>query len=100
MEIGLRKSQRGLDAFIVFGVLAWMLADAQTNDDVSDVHVQWFSHYSINKPQTLYFGYLNASCGAEHNQNGLCDLFIHMYVPRPFWGIFSQCDFSCLMLVG
>ena len=23
---------------------------------------------------------------------------IHMHVPRPFWGTFSQCDFSCLML--
>ena len=29
-----------------------------------------------------------------------CDLFIHMHVPRPFWGTFSQCDFSCLMLAG
>ena len=28
------------------------------------------------------------------------DLFIHMHVPRPFWGTFSQCDFSCLMLAG
>ena len=27
-------------------------------------------------------------------------LFIHMHVPRPFWGAFSQCDFSCLMLAG
>ena len=33
-------------------------------------------------------------------RNGLCDLFIHMHVPRPFWGTFSQCDFSCLMLAG
>ena len=27
--------------------------------------------------------------GAEHNWNGLCDLFIHMQVPRPFWQTFS-----------
>ena len=26
--------------------------------------------------------------------------FIHMHVPRPFWGTFSQCDFSCLTLAG
>ena len=55
-------------------------------------------HMSINKPQTLYFSYPGASHGAEHNQNGLCDLFIHMHVPRPFWRTFSQCDFSCLTL--
>ena len=30
--------------FIVFGVLAWTPADVQMNDEVSDVHVQWFSH--------------------------------------------------------
>ena len=24
--------------------------------------------------------------------------FIYKHVPRPFWGTFSQCDFSCLML--
>ena len=47
MRIGLRKRQRGLDAIIVFGVLAWMLADAQTNGNVLDVHVQWFSHWKI-----------------------------------------------------
>ena len=27
-------------------------------------------------------------------------LFIHMHVPRPFWGTFSQCHFSCLTLAG
>ena len=27
-----------------------------------------------------------------------CVLFIHMYVPRPFGELFSQYDFSCLML--
>ena len=53
---------------------------------------------SINKPQTLYFSYRGASHGAEHNQNEVCDLFIHMLVPRPFWGAFSQYDFSGLAL--
>ena len=47
MEIGLRKRQRGSDAFIVFGVLVWMLVDAQMNSDVSDVHAQWFSCWKI-----------------------------------------------------
>ena len=47
MEIGLRKRQRGLESFIVFRDLAWMLADAQTNDDGSNAHVQWFSHWKI-----------------------------------------------------
>ena len=46
-EIGLRKRQRGLDAFIVFGVMAWMLADMQMNGDVSDVHAQQFSCWKI-----------------------------------------------------
>ena len=46
-EIGLRKRWRGSDAFIVFGVPALMSADAQTNDNVSDVHAQWFSHWKI-----------------------------------------------------
>ena len=45
MEIGLRQRQRGSDAFIVFGVLAWMPADAQMNGDVSNVHAQWLSHW-------------------------------------------------------
>ena len=40
--MGLRKRQRGSDAFIVFGVSVWMLADVQMNGDVSDVHAQWF----------------------------------------------------------
>ena len=43
----LRKRWRGLDRIIVFGVLAWMLADAQMNGSVSDAHVQWFSHWKI-----------------------------------------------------
>ena len=53
---------------------------------------------SIDKPQTLYFSSLSASHGAEHNQNELCVSFICMHVPRPFWGTFSQYDFSCLTL--
>ena len=47
MEMGLRKRQRGSDAFIVFGVLAWMPVDAQINGEISDVHAQWFSHWKI-----------------------------------------------------
>ena len=46
-KIGLRKRQRGLDVIIVFGVLAWMLADVQMNGDVSDAHAQWFSCWKI-----------------------------------------------------
>ena len=53
---------------------------------------------SANNSQTLYSSCLSAFCGAEHNQNELCALFIHMKVPRPFWGTFSQCNFSCLMI--
>ena len=47
MKIGLRKRQRGLDASVVLGVPAWMLADVQMNGGSSDVHVQWFSHWKI-----------------------------------------------------
>ena len=47
MEIGLQKRQRGLDAFILIRVLVWMLADVQMNGGISDVHVQWFSHWKI-----------------------------------------------------
>ena len=47
MEIGLRKRQRGLDAFILIGVLPWTPADAQMNSGDSNVHVQWFSHWKI-----------------------------------------------------
>ena len=47
MEIGLRKRQRGSDAFILIRVLAWMLADAQTNDGSSNAHMQWFSYWKI-----------------------------------------------------
>ena len=47
MEIGLRKRHRGSDAFILIGVLAWMLADAHTYGSISNVHAQWFSHWKI-----------------------------------------------------
>ena len=47
MEIQLRKRWRGSDAFIAFRVLAWMPTDVQTNGNVSDVHVQWFSCWEI-----------------------------------------------------
>ena len=47
MEIGLRKRQRGLDAFIVFRVLVWRPADVQTIDNVSDAHPQWLTHWKI-----------------------------------------------------
>ena len=65
------------------------------------IWVFWYQAFeSINKPQTLYFGCLGASCGEEHNQNGMCDLFIYMHVPRPFWGTLSWCDLSCLTVAG
>ena len=47
MKIGLRKRQRGSDAFVVFGDPAWMLADVQMNGGNSDVHAQWFSCWKI-----------------------------------------------------
>ena len=47
MQIGLKKRQQGSDAFIVFGVLAWMPVDAQKNGNISDAHVQWFSCWKI-----------------------------------------------------
>ena len=40
MEMGLRKRQRGLDAFIVFGVPAWMPSDVQMNGNISNAYVQ------------------------------------------------------------
>ena len=46
-KIRLRKRRRGLDAFVVFGVPAGMLADVQMNDGSSDVHALWFSHWQI-----------------------------------------------------
>ena len=47
MGIGLRKRWRGSDAFIVFGVPMWMLADVQMNGNISDAHAQWFSCWKI-----------------------------------------------------
>ena len=38
----------------------------------------------LTSQRTLYSSYLGASHGADHNQNELCVLFIHMHVPRPF----------------
>ena len=46
-EIGLGKRQRGLDAYIVFGVLTWMPADVQINGDIFDAHAQLFSCWKI-----------------------------------------------------
>ena len=54
------------------------------------IWVFWYLVFeSADEPQTLYFGCLSASHGEEHIQNGMCDLFIHMHVPRPFWGTIS-----------
>ena len=47
MEIRLGKEMKGFGAFIVFGVLAQMLADVQMNISSSGVHAQWFSHWKI-----------------------------------------------------
>ena len=38
---------KGFGAFIVFGILTRMLADAQTNVSSSGMHAQWFSHWKI-----------------------------------------------------
>ena len=42
-----RKEMKRFGAFIVFGVLMWMLADVQMNVSSSGTHVQWFSHWKI-----------------------------------------------------
>ena len=47
MKIGLRKRQRDLDAFVVFGASVRMLADVQMNVCSSEAHAQWFSHWKI-----------------------------------------------------
>ena len=44
---GIRKEMKRLGAFVVFGVLVWMLADTQTNHGSSNVHAQWFSRWKI-----------------------------------------------------
>ena len=40
---GITKETKRFGVLVVFGVLAWMLVDVQTNTGSSDVHVQWFS---------------------------------------------------------
>ena len=42
-ENWVKKETKRFGAFIVFGVLAWMLADVQMNHGGSNVHAQWFS---------------------------------------------------------
>ena len=42
-----KEKMENLDAFIVFWVPAWMLADVQMNGNVSDAHAQWFSCWKI-----------------------------------------------------
>ena len=44
---GIRKEMKRFGAFIVLGVLAWILADTQMNHGSSSVHVHWFSHWKI-----------------------------------------------------
>ena len=54
------------------------------------IWVFWYQAFgSINKPPIVDFGCLGASHGEEHNQDGMCDMFIHMQVPRPFWEALS-----------
>ena len=54
------------------------------------VWVFWYKAFgSVDEPQTLYFSCLSVSHGEEHIQNRMCDLFIHIHVPRSFWGTFS-----------
>ena len=59
---------------------------------------EWLGLLAGHRPSTLAI--LVPLHGAEHNQNELCVSFIHMHVPRPFGELFSQYDFSCLMLAG
>ena len=46
-ENRVRKEMKRFGAFIVFGILVRMPADAQTNVGGSGVHAQWFSHWKI-----------------------------------------------------
>ena len=46
-ENWVRKGTKRFRAFVVFGVLALMLADVQMNHGSSNAHVQWFSHWKI-----------------------------------------------------
>ena len=47
--IWVKERWKGLDAFIVFGILVWIPAYVQMNNDASDVHAQWFSHWKIKE---------------------------------------------------
>ena len=42
-----RIEMKRFGAFVVFGVLAWMLVDMQMNYGSSSVHAHWFSHWKI-----------------------------------------------------
>ena len=46
-EIQARKEMKRFRAFVVFLVMARMLASVQMNAGCSGVHVQWFSHWKI-----------------------------------------------------
>ena len=46
-EKGITKETKRFGTLVVFGVLAWMLVDAQTNTGSSNAHAQWFSHQKI-----------------------------------------------------
>ena len=41
------KKMKRFGALVVFGVLARMLVDVQTNPGGSNAHAQWFSHWKI-----------------------------------------------------
>ena len=38
---------KGFRAFVIFGVPAWTLAEAQTNVGSSGMHAGWLSHWNI-----------------------------------------------------
>ena len=44
---GITKEMKRFRTLILFGVLAWTPAHAQTNTGSSDTHAQWFSHWKI-----------------------------------------------------
>ena len=51
------------------------------------VWVFWYKAFgSVDETQILYFSCLSASCGEEHIQNRMCDLFIHMHCTQTFLG--------------
>ena len=57
---------------------------------------EWLGLLTSHRPSTLSI--LVPLMEQSINQNELYVSFIHIHVPRPFWGTFSQYDFSCLML--